>query len=70
MAAAVAAITDQLGYDPEAAPDADEEVTRQSDLGRMRSLAAEFERAHPDGDAAAFGPSSHAGSPPSTAAAA
>jgi DNA helicase II / ATP-dependent DNA helicase PcrA len=55
VAAAVAAITDQLGYDPEAAPDADEEVTRQSDLGRMRSLAAEFERAHPDGDAAAFG---------------
>ena len=55
VAEAVAAITDQLGYDPEAAPDADEEVTRQSDLGRMRSLAAEFERAHPDGDAAAFG---------------
>ena len=55
VAAAVAAITDQLGYDPETAPDADEEVTRQSDLGRMRSLAAEFERAHPDGDAAAFG---------------
>ena len=48
------AITDELGYDPEAAPDADEEVTRQSDLGRMRRLAEEFERAHPDGDAAAF----------------
>ena len=55
VAEAVATISDQLGYDPEAAPDADEEVTRQSDLGRMRSLAAEFERAHPDGDAAAFG---------------
>jgi DNA helicase-2/ATP-dependent DNA helicase PcrA len=55
VAEAVAAIADQLGYDPEAAPDADEEVTRQSDLGRMRSLAAEFERAHPDGDAVAFG---------------
>ena len=55
MAEAVVAITDELGYDPEAAPDADEEVTRQSDLGRMRSLAAEFERAHPEGDAAAFG---------------
>ena len=37
----------QLGYDPEASPDADEEVTRQSDLARMRSLASEFERAHP-----------------------
>ena len=51
---AVEALTDQLGYDPEAVPDADEEVTRQSDLGRMRSLAAEFERAG-GGDAAAFG---------------
>jgi DNA helicase-2/ATP-dependent DNA helicase PcrA len=55
VAEAVAAITDQLGYDPEAAPDADEEVTRQSDLGRMRSLAVEFERAQRDGDATAFG---------------
>jgi ATP-dependent DNA helicase UvrD/PcrA len=55
VAEAVSAITDQLGYDPEATPDADEEVTRQSDLARMRSLAAEFELAHPDGDAAAFG---------------
>ena len=54
VAGAVEAITDQLGFDPEAAPDADEEVTRQSDLGRMRSLAAEFERAG-GGDAAAFG---------------
>jgi ATP-dependent DNA helicase UvrD/PcrA len=42
VAEAVEAITDQLGYHPEATPDADEEVTRQSDLGRMRSLAAEF----------------------------
>jgi DNA helicase II / ATP-dependent DNA helicase PcrA len=54
VAEAVAAITDQLGYDPEASPEADEEVTRQSDLGRMRSLASEFELAHPGGDAAAF----------------
>jgi DNA helicase II / ATP-dependent DNA helicase PcrA len=54
VAEAVEAITDRLGYDPEATPDADEEVTRQSDLGRMRSLAAEFERAG-GGDAAAFG---------------
>ncbi len=54
VAEAVDAITDQLGYDPEATPDADEEITRQSDLGRMRSLAVEFERAG-GGDAAAFG---------------
>jgi DNA helicase-2/ATP-dependent DNA helicase PcrA len=54
LAEAVEAITDQLGYHPEATPDADEEVTRQSDLGRMRSLAAEFERAG-GGEAAAFG---------------
>ncbi|MGH2680064.1 MAG: ATP-dependent helicase [Actinomycetota bacterium] len=51
---AVLGITDQLGYDPEASPDADEEVTRQSDLARMRSLASEFESAHPGGDLAAF----------------
>jgi DNA helicase-2/ATP-dependent DNA helicase PcrA len=55
VAEAVDAITDALGYDPSASQDSDEEVTRQSDLGRMRSLAVEFERAHPDGDAAAFG---------------
>src|SRR6185503_11715965 len=54
VAEAVEAITDQLGYDPEATPDADEEVTRQSDLGRMRSLAVEFDRAG-GGDPAAFG---------------
>jgi DNA helicase-2/ATP-dependent DNA helicase PcrA len=51
---AVTAITAEFGYDPESSPDSDEEVTRQSDLARMRSLSAEFERAHPDGDAAAF----------------
>jgi ATP-dependent DNA helicase UvrD/PcrA len=50
----VEAITAELGYDPEATPDADEEVTRQSDLARMRSLADEFERSHPDGEPAAF----------------
>jgi DNA helicase-2/ATP-dependent DNA helicase PcrA len=51
---AVAAVTDQLGFDPEASPDAAEEVARQSDLARMRSLASEFERAHHGGDHAAF----------------
>ncbi|HEX5938379.1 MAG TPA: ATP-dependent helicase, partial [Actinomycetota bacterium] len=44
LAQEVAAITAELGYDPEASPDSDEEVTRQSDLARMRSLAGEFER--------------------------
>ena len=42
------------GTTPGRRPDSDEEVTRQSDLARMRSLAAEFERAQPDGDVAAF----------------
>ena len=51
---AVAAITDDLGYDPAARPDAVEEVTRQADLGRLRALATEFTLAHPDGDVAAF----------------
>jgi DNA helicase II / ATP-dependent DNA helicase PcrA len=54
VAEAVEAITDELGYDPGASPDAADEVTRQSDLSRMRSLAAEFERTHPGGDQAAF----------------
>jgi DNA helicase-2/ATP-dependent DNA helicase PcrA len=54
VAETVADITDQLGYDAEASPDADEEVTRQSDLARMRSLASAFERADPVGDLAAF----------------
>jgi DNA helicase II / ATP-dependent DNA helicase PcrA len=54
VARTIAEATDQLGYDPEASPEANEEVTRQSDLGRLRSLASEFERAHRDGDLAAF----------------
>jgi DNA helicase-2/ATP-dependent DNA helicase PcrA len=54
LAQAVTSITAELGYDPESSPDSNEEVTRQSDLARMRSLSAEFERSHPDGDAAAF----------------
>jgi DNA helicase-2/ATP-dependent DNA helicase PcrA len=51
---AIEAITAELGYDPGSSPDSDEEVTRQSDLARMRSLAAEFERSRPDGDPTAF----------------
>ena len=54
VADSVAAITDELGYDPDASPDADEEVTRQSDLARLRSLASEFESAQPGGDHTAF----------------
>jgi DNA helicase-2/ATP-dependent DNA helicase PcrA len=52
--AAVDAITDELGYDPAARPDAVEEITRQADLGRLRALASEFTLAHPEGDTAAF----------------
>lgn len=51
---AVAEVTSALGYDPDAASDSDEEITRQSDLARLRSLAAEFDRAHPGGDPAPF----------------
>ncbi|MGZ5307063.1 MAG: ATP-dependent helicase, partial [Actinomycetota bacterium] len=47
-------VTDTLGFDPEIEPDADEEVTRQADLARVRALAEEFERAHDHGDVAAF----------------
>ena len=50
----VIAVTDALGFDAEAAPGADEEVTRQADLARLRALAGEFAAAHPDGDVAAF----------------
>jgi len=51
---AVDVVTSALGYDPEASSDSDEEITRQSDLARLRSLAAEFEAAHPGGDPGAF----------------
>ena len=51
---AVESVTDTLGFDPGADHDADEEVTRQADLGRLRSLAHEFADARPQGDVAAF----------------
>ena len=51
---AVIAVTDDLGFDREATPDADEEVTRQADMARLRALAEEFAAAHPDGEMAAF----------------
>jgi DNA helicase-2/ATP-dependent DNA helicase PcrA len=46
--------TDDVGYRPDLDPDTPEEVTRQSDLARLRALAAEFERAHPDATVTAF----------------
>jgi DNA helicase II / ATP-dependent DNA helicase PcrA len=54
LAAMMESLTDALGYDTTIQPDAEEEVTRQADLGRMRALAHEFVDEHPDGDAAAF----------------
>lgn len=54
LAGTVESVTDALGYDPKLQPDAEEEVTRQADLGRMRALAREFEEANPDGEPAAF----------------
>ncbi|HSL11376.1 MAG TPA: ATP-dependent DNA helicase UvrD2 [Actinomycetota bacterium] len=46
VADAVVAVTDALGYSAEADPDADDEVTRQADLARLRSLAAEYTAAN------------------------
>jgi DNA helicase-2/ATP-dependent DNA helicase PcrA len=52
--AAVEAATDALGFDPGREPEDAEEVTRQADLARLRTLAAEFDAATPDADVAAF----------------
>jgi DNA helicase-2/ATP-dependent DNA helicase PcrA len=51
---AVEQATDAVGYDPLTEPDDAEEVTRQSDLTRLRALAAEFATAHPEDHVAAF----------------
>ena len=51
---AVDGATDAVGFDPDSEAEEPEEVTRQADLARLRSLAAEFAAAHPDGDVAAF----------------
>jgi DNA helicase-2/ATP-dependent DNA helicase PcrA len=45
---AIERATDALGFDQAVAPDSEEERTRQSDLGRFRSLAEEFAEAHGD----------------------
>ncbi len=42
VVATVEAATDEIGFDPEADPDDTQEVTRQADLGRLRTLAAEY----------------------------
>ncbi len=54
VAAAVHGATEALGFDPEHEPDADEEVTRQADLARLRQLAAEYAAANPEGDLEGF----------------
>ena len=51
---AVRSVTGELGFDLEVAPDSDEEVTRQADLGRLRTLASEFGEGHAAGDVGAF----------------
>src|SRR5213079_906249 len=51
---AVELVTSTLGFDPKLAPDSEEEATRQSDLGRLRALAAEFTEVRPGADIAAF----------------
>jgi DNA helicase-2/ATP-dependent DNA helicase PcrA len=51
---AVETATATLGFDPDATPDDAEEVTRQADLARLRTLAAEYETATADGDVAGF----------------
>jgi DNA helicase-2/ATP-dependent DNA helicase PcrA len=43
---AIERATDALGFDAAVTPDSEEERTRQSDLGRFRSLAEEFAEAH------------------------
>ena len=48
VAETVIAVTDALGYDPDAEADADDEVTRQADLARLRAIAWEYDGAHAD----------------------
>ncbi len=53
---AVERVTDSLGFDPQAAADewSEEEVTRQADLARLRTLAREFAESQAAGDLGAF----------------
>ncbi len=54
VAGAVARVTAELGYDPDAQPDSAEEATRQADLGRLRSLAEAFEATDASGGLTMF----------------
>jgi DNA helicase-2/ATP-dependent DNA helicase PcrA len=56
VADAVERATDALGFEPDGGRegDSEEEVTRQADLARLRTLAHEFEETHPDGGLATF----------------
>jgi DNA helicase-2/ATP-dependent DNA helicase PcrA len=53
---AVERVTDALGFEPDGGRegDSEEEVTRQADLARLRTLAHEFEETHPDEGLATF----------------
>lgn len=51
---AVDRVTAAIGFDPQARPDSDEEITRQADLGRLRSLAREFASARPGAGVGVF----------------
>ena len=51
---AVEQATVAVGYDPHTEPDDAEEVTRQADLGRLRTLATEYATAHPEPNVAGF----------------
>ena len=50
----VEGVTDKLGYRPDLEAESDDELTRQSDLARLRALAVEFASSDPAGDATAF----------------
>ena len=50
----VDAATDALGFDPQSASEDAEEITRQADLARLRTLATEYGSATPGGDLAGF----------------
>lgn len=54
LVATIERITTTLGYAPGADTDSIEEATRQSDLGRMRAIAAEFDAAHDGATLAGF----------------
>jgi DNA helicase-2/ATP-dependent DNA helicase PcrA len=55
VVAAIVAVTDALGFDAVGVPDAEEELTRQADLGRLRALAGEYQSAAgPDASVVGF----------------